>query len=430
MVGWWSSRFRDGGHENLTGSSGLPAGPRAAREHVDPGVRGHRSAGALEAASPHARRAPQAYFEGIWETNSFEGRRTEFLYVDTRVLYYRRPPEAAATPKRPHWSPGRRDGQIRDAGPRGARYASSADQRGGAHDFAVQQRSTCSPTTARGAFRQTPFRAAADWYVALSRRSGSGRQLHAARQPYQEFARATSRCGSRPVEPRRVPPPPAARAADLWMTAPLPLPTPIRAGRLLAGRRLVARDLPGFREQGRGLGVCRVPVRAGGAVRSYALAAICRRAARLGRAAARRDRKARAFRVQLSRVEPMRECPMEQIAQQIAEGWNRGPRARPVAASLAKLDADVDRILEKRRWILARARDPMRADSAHGASRRGPCRWLLLSPPRRHNDPFPRPIAAAFLLSLTDFDIYASATWKRPLHRSQELRHLLRDPLL
>ena len=69
------------------------------------------------------------------------------------------------------------------------------------------------------------------------------------------------------------------------------------------------------------------------------------------------DRKARAFRVQLSRVEPMPRVPeWEQIAQQIAEEMEPAVRGRaPVASSLAKLDADVDRILEKRRWILARA---------------------------------------------------------------------------
>ena len=69
------------------------------------------------------------------------------------------------------------------------------------------------------------------------------------------------------------------------------------------------------------------------------------------------DVKAQAFRVQLSRVEPMPRVPeWEQIAQKVAEDMEPAIRgALPSPAALATLDADVDRMLEKRRWILARA---------------------------------------------------------------------------
>jgi multiple sugar transport system substrate-binding protein len=69
------------------------------------------------------------------------------------------------------------------------------------------------------------------------------------------------------------------------------------------------------------------------------------------------DAKARAFRVQLSRVEPLPRVPeWEQIAQKVPEDLEAAIRGRqPVPAALAALDKDVDRILEKRRWILARA---------------------------------------------------------------------------
>ena len=69
------------------------------------------------------------------------------------------------------------------------------------------------------------------------------------------------------------------------------------------------------------------------------------------------DPKARAFRVQLSRVEPMPRVPeWEQIAQKLAEDLEPAIRGRQtVPAALAVVDADVDRMLEKRRWMLARA---------------------------------------------------------------------------
>ena len=69
------------------------------------------------------------------------------------------------------------------------------------------------------------------------------------------------------------------------------------------------------------------------------------------------DAKARAFRIQLSRVEPLPRVPeWEQIAQKLPEDLEAAIRGRqPVAAALKALDGDVDRILEKRRWILARA---------------------------------------------------------------------------
>jgi len=46
----------------------------------------------------------------------------------------------------------------------------------------------------------------------------------------------------------------------------------------------------------------------------------------------------------------------EQIAQKLPEDLEAAIRGRQaVAPALKTLDADVDRILEKRRWILARA---------------------------------------------------------------------------
>ena len=69
------------------------------------------------------------------------------------------------------------------------------------------------------------------------------------------------------------------------------------------------------------------------------------------------DVKARAFRDQLTRVVPLPRVPeWEQIAQKVAEDLEAAIRGREtVDATLAIVDRDVDQILEKRRWMLARA---------------------------------------------------------------------------
>jgi multiple sugar transport system substrate-binding protein len=65
----------------------------------------------------------------------------------------------------------------------------------------------------------------------------------------------------------------------------------------------------------------------------------------------------RAFRVQLDHVAPLPQVPeWEQIATRLFEQLEPAIRGRmTVPAALAALDADVDRMLEKRRWMLGRA---------------------------------------------------------------------------
>jgi len=71
------------------------------------------------------------------------------------------------------------------------------------------------------------------------------------------------------------------------------------------------------------------------------------------------DEKARAFRDQLAHVTPLPRVPeWEQIAQKLWEDLEAAIRGRQtVPAALQTVDSDVDRILEKRRWILARAQE-------------------------------------------------------------------------
>ena len=65
-----------------------------------------------------------------------------------------------------------------------------------------------------------------------------------------------------------------------------------------------------------------------------------------------------AFRVQLDHVAPLPQVPeWEQIATRLFEHLEPAIRGRvTVPAALAALDSDVDRMLEKRRWMLGRAR--------------------------------------------------------------------------
>jgi multiple sugar transport system substrate-binding protein len=68
------------------------------------------------------------------------------------------------------------------------------------------------------------------------------------------------------------------------------------------------------------------------------------------------DPKARAFRTQVERVAAMPRVPeWEQIAQHMAERLEPAIRGREsLPETLAAIDRDVDRMLEKRRWMLSR----------------------------------------------------------------------------
>ena len=70
------------------------------------------------------------------------------------------------------------------------------------------------------------------------------------------------------------------------------------------------------------------------------------------------DEKARAFRTQVERVAAMPRVPeWEQIAQYMAERLEPAIRGREsLPETLAAIDRDVDRILEKRRWMIAHRR--------------------------------------------------------------------------
>jgi multiple sugar transport system substrate-binding protein len=310
--------------------------------------------------------APDDYFEGIWKTNTFDGATFGIpWYVDTRVLFYRRDLLAAAgysqVPRT--WSAWREAmRKIRGDRP-GARYAIllPTNEWEQLTIFALQKRSPLlGDAGTRGAFAQPLFAAAANWYVGLFRDGlapvVSYTQLG---NPYQEFSRGyVAMWITGPWNlgefRRRLPP----ELQDTWMTAPVPAPDGESQwpGYSLAGGSSLA-IFRASQQKDAAWRFVEFLSRPAVQTRFYALSGdLPARKESWADPALSGDVKARAFRDQLARVTPLPRVPeWEQIAQKVAEDIEAAIRGREtVEASLAILDRDVDRILEKRRWILAR----------------------------------------------------------------------------
>ena len=131
------------------------------------------------------------------------------------------------------------------------------------------------------------------------------------------------------------------------------------------------------------------------------------------------NRYAQAFQQQLQHVKATPQIPeWERIANKLAYHAERAIRGQVSAdEALAALDRDVDRILEKRRWLLSRSVQPsppasrrgrgarkMKGSERHAALSAG----IFLAPALLLIAVFFfLPVLAALLLSFTDFDIYA-----------------------
>ncbi len=211
----------------------------------------------------------------------------------------------------------------------------------------------------RGAFEEPAFAAAADFYVGLFHdRLAPLVSFSQFGNVYQEFARGTIAMWL--TGPwnlgefrHRLPP----EQQDLWMTAPLPAPDASRwPGESFAGGSSLSL-FSGSRVKAQAWQVVEYLSEPAVQARFYALSGdLPARTAAWEDAALSGDAKARAFRVQLEHVTPMPRVPeWEQIAQEVPEALEPAVRSREsVAACLVRLDSDVDRILAKRRWMLAR----------------------------------------------------------------------------
>lgn len=306
------------------------------------------------------------YFGGIWSTNRIDASVYGIpWYVDTRVLFYRKDLlQRAGWDSIPAtWSEWRESMQA-------------IKRLGGADHFAIllPMNEWVPPTVlglqagspllgendTRGAFSQPAFRRAFQFYVDLFE-SGLAPPLtnNEVANLYQEFARgyfAMYITGPWNLGEfaSRLP----ADLQDDWGTAPIPGPDPGTPGVSVAG----GSSLVLFRGSPRAAEAWRL-------VEFLQRPEIQQRFWRLtgdlpSRVAAwqdsmlERDDRMHAFRRQLEHVVPTPKIPeWELIAvrlQERAESAVRG--AVPPDSALAALDRDVDRILEKRRWLVERAR--------------------------------------------------------------------------
>ena len=305
---------------------------------------------------------PADYFRGIWQTNVVDSVLYGIpWYVDTRVIFYRtdllRAAGYDAVPTT--WTEWRTSMErIRDrAGPGEWAALLPTNEWALAAILGLQAGSPLLKDGGRyGAFSDSAFRRAFEFYVGLYRDSLA--PPYADRQVsniFQEFARgrfAMYITGPWNVGEfrRRLPP-------DVpWTTAPLPGPTGAESGVSNAGGSslVLFRGSPD-------------PEAAWKLIEFLSRPDVQLEFSRLtGDLPARQsawqdstligDPEMRAFYEQLQRVEPLPKVPeIELIVQKLAEHAERVIHGGvPVERALTDLDAEVNRILEKRRWMLDR----------------------------------------------------------------------------
>jgi multiple sugar transport system substrate-binding protein len=304
------------------------------------------------------------FFPGIWATNVIDGVAYGIpWYVDTRVLYYRTDLLARAGYDRPPetweaWVEAMR--KVKALGPPVEHpILLPLDEWAQPVIFGLQTGSPLLKDGGRyGAFSDSAFRRAFEFYVGLFRQ-GLAPPLANTQiaNVFQEFA--AGRIAMYITGPwnigefrRRLPP----DVQDKWATAPLPGPDGSENGFSTAGgaslvvyksseHKALAWKLVEF------LAATETQVR------FYELTGdLPARISSWGTPALAGDDKARAFYEQLQRVRPAPQVPeWEQIAQRVAQaGEQAGRGRRSVDEALAALDRDVNQMLEKRRWMLAR----------------------------------------------------------------------------
>jgi multiple sugar transport system substrate-binding protein len=326
---------------------------------------------ALEAIEPLGRRvagsslAPSQFFPGIWATNEIDGEAYGVpWYVDTRLLFYRTDLWTQAGVARPprSWEEWREDMRRVKALPGPEHYAIllPIDEWAQPVVLALQARADLlGDGGRRGDFHDPHFRRAFEFYVSLfAERLAPPLGNAQVANPYQQFADgyfASWITGPWNLSEfrRRVPP----ERQGVWTTAPLP--------------GVAEADYPGVSlAGGSSLVIFRASEHKDAAFRLVEFLAGVRqqvefyrligdlpaRTAAWDNPALTGEPHLRAFREQLQHVEPMPRVPeWERIAWAIAEAAERVIlRQQTVDRSLDQLQAEVDGMLAKRRFLLDR----------------------------------------------------------------------------
>lgn len=304
------------------------------------------------------------YFPGVWQTSLYDGAVYGIpWYVDTRVLFYR--PDLLAKAGFP--APPRDWGEWLLAmrrikalqPPEGHPILLPTNEWEQLTILGIQQGASllCDNGT-RGCFKEPAFAAAVRFYVGLfHERLAPMVSFSQLGNVYQEFERGNVAMWitgpwNMGEFRRRLPP----EQQDLWMTAPLPAP---RVGEWPGASFTGGSSLAVFAGSRRKEDAWKLVEFLSDPViqtRFHALSGdLPARKTAWNDPSLAADSKARAFREQLDHVSPMPRVPeWEQIAQKMWERLEPAIRGRQgVEGALAALDADVDQILEKRRWMLA-----------------------------------------------------------------------------
>lgn len=310
--------------------------------------------------------SPASFFPGIWDTNVVEGHVYGIpWYVDTRLLFYRTDLLAAAGYDHiPQTWAEWREAMVKveaRAGKNGFPILLPTDEWQQPLILGLQKGATLlRDDGGRGAFSEPSFREAMDFYLSLYR-DGLAPVFanHQVANVYQQFAAgdfALYITGPWNIGEfrRRLPP----DLQNKWSTAPVPGPDGPGVS-IAGGSSLSMFHASEHKEEA--LKLIEYLAEPAQQVRFYSLTGdLPAHKAAWNDPVLAGDPQARAFWEQLQRVVPTPKVPeWEQIATKLQEHAETAIRGRATAEeALAALDRDVDRILEKRRFLLARKGNP------------------------------------------------------------------------
>ncbi len=307
------------------------------------------------------------YFDGIWATNMIRGRVYGIpWYVDTRVLFYRTDLLAnAGFPSGPRtWSEWREAmKKLRAAGHYGILLPT--DEWPQPVILALQAGSPLVDDSGHAVFKDRRFYEGFDFYVQMfrdqyapvySRTQVANRYLQFAQGDFAMLITGPWEIGEFRT---RLP----AEQQHLWMTAPLPARdgTPFPGVSLAGGSSLVV--FRGSKKKDAAWKLVEYLSEPAQQIRFFELMRnLPARKSAWSAPVIRDDKHLRAFRTQLERVTPTPQIPeWEQLATLIAQYGERAIRTRTTTEQVAAdLEVNANRILAKRRWMLAREKAALR----------------------------------------------------------------------